>query len=160
MIRVGIIGFGKSARIFHLSSLKLLSDKFTVIAFLSSQADLIKKEYPSAEVYSEINSFLNNSKIDLVIITSPNHIHYQQAKSSLMAGKHVIVEKPFVIDSKEGEDLINIAKSRNLKLSVYHNRRWDKGFLTAIELIKNKQLGDIYHYETPEFRSEVKFLII
>lgn len=148
MIKVGIIGFGKSAKIFHLPSLKILADKFTVTAFLSSQEELIRKEYPNAKVYSEIENFLNDPQIDLVIITSPNHLHYEQAKASLIAGKHVIIEKPFVVHPEDGEELINIAKTKNLKLSVYHNRRWDKGFLSAQELINNNSLGDIYHYET------------
>ena len=67
------------------------------------------------------------------------------SKQCLLAGKNLIVEKPFVTAIADGEELIKLAHTNNLLLSVYHNRSWDNGFLTLKSLLP--QLGDIYLYE-------------
>lgn len=146
MINVGIVGYGKSAKIFHLPLLRIL-DEFSIEAFVSSQEELILENYPQAKVYKDLNHLLFESKVNLVIITTPNHLHYSQAKAALLAGKHVVIEKPFVIDPQDGRELIELAHEKNLKLSVYHNRRWDKGFMALQQLIAQNVLGEINHYE-------------
>ena len=80
--------------------------------------------------------------IELVVITTPNHLHYSMIKQSLLADKHVIVEKPFVTDSREGKELLALAKERGLHLSVFHNRRWDADFLTIQQLLKEADTWD------------------
>lgn len=146
MIKAAIIGFGKSARVFHIPLVQTISE-IEVTALVSSKINEVKKIFPRADVYDKIEDLLKDNSINLVIITTPNSLHYSQVKASLLAGKHVVVEKPFVINPAEGEELAVIAKKSNLKLAIYHNRRWDNGILTLKELIANNILGDIYHYE-------------
>ena len=65
----------------------------------------------------------------------------------MLAGKHVIVEKPFTITVEEGEELIELAKKQNKKLSVYQNRRYDSDYKTIKKILDQKLLGEIVEAE-------------
>ena len=145
-IKVAIVGFGKSAVYFHIPLIKALND-FCITSIVSSRRDDVIQLLPDVEVYSNLEELLLKSKIDLVIITTPNHLHYEHAKLALLSKKHVVVEKPFVLKYAHGEELIKLAKENQVKLSVYHNRRWDSGFLTLRKLICEGVLGEINYYE-------------
>jgi scyllo-inositol 2-dehydrogenase (NADP+) len=145
-IQTAIVGYGKSAKVFHLPYLNSISN-FEIKAFVSSQESNIKKNFPSSSIYSSLEELCLDSNIELVVLCSPTFLHYDQAKILLEANKHLVIEKPFTVTVKEAEELVKIAQERNLKLSVYHNRRWDSPFLTLKQLIKEGKLGDIHHYE-------------
>merc|ERR1712012_991476 len=66
--------------------------------------------------------------VELVVIATPSNLHYEQAKAAIMAGKHVVVDKPFVQRSNEGMELARLAKSNGVVLSVFQNRRLDGDF--------------------------------
>ncbi|TOM54653.1 oxidoreductase, partial [Vibrio parahaemolyticus] len=68
---------------------------------------------------------------ELVVIPTPNETHFPLAKAALSAGKHVVVDKPFTLDVAQAEQLKQQAEQSGKLLSIYHNRRWDSGFLTV-----------------------------
>ena len=147
VIKTAIVGYGFSAKTFHIPFLNAL-DNFAVTAISSSQAEMVKQDHPNAEHYFTAEEMLQNSDADLVIITAPNNVHYALAKLALENNKHVILEKPFVTKIADGQALIAIAKENSLVLSVYQNRRWDGDFLTVKKLIAENKLGNIKHYES------------
>lgn len=147
VIKTAIVGYGFSAKTFHLPFLNAL-DNFSVTAISSSQAEIVKQDHPNAEHYFTAEEMLQNSDADLVIITAPNNVHYALAKLALENNKHVILEKPFVTKIADGQALIALAKEKSLVLSVYQNRRWDGDFLTVKKLIAENKLGNIKHYES------------
>ena len=67
-------------------------------------------------VYTSLEAMLADPAIDMVYVASPNAIHYAQTKAALLAGKHVICEKPFVPTVAEAEELIALAKEKHLLL--------------------------------------------
>jgi predicted dehydrogenase len=69
-------------------------------------------------------------------------------KAALQAGKHVVVEKPFVPTAAEATELCNIASQTGKKLAVYQNRRWDADFVTLKDVLSSGSLGDIAEFET------------
>ncbi len=146
-INVGIIGFGLSGRVFH-TSLLLASPEYRIVKVFSSREKEIKSILPDATVVNELGDIFNDSEIDLVIICGPNKFHFEQTKLALEAGKHVVVEKPFVVNSKEGEELIKLAEQKELILTVFHNRRWDGDFLNLKKAINNNLLGPIQQFES------------
>src|SRR5688572_29112256 len=75
--------------------------------------------YPFVEVVREYDALLADPAIDLIIVNTPNGLHYEQASKALAAGKHVIVEKPFTVSSKEAKELISLAAQYNKVLSVF-----------------------------------------
>jgi predicted dehydrogenase len=96
--------------------------------------------------------------VQLVVITTPNELHFSLAKEAMEAGKHVIVEKPFTVTSKEASELVEISKRTGLVCSIYQNRRWDGDFLTAKHIVENGQLGRLVEFEShfDRFRNFVK----
>ncbi|WP_053217910.1 oxidoreductase [Virgibacillus senegalensis] len=144
-INVGLVGYGLSGAVFHAPLLKV-SEQFSITKVHTSRIDEVAKDLGAVEVVDELEEILNDQTIELVVITTPNRFHFDMAKRSLTAGKHVVLEKPMVLTSKEAEDLIELANQNERMLSVYQNRRWDNDFLTVKELIKNENLGTINTY--------------
>ncbi|MBN8193629.1 oxidoreductase [Bacillus sp. NTK074B] len=155
-IKVGLAGYGFSGQSFHRPLLSHLKE-FQIEAVLSSNQDKVLKDIEGATVVSTLDDLLQKDN-ELVVITTPNHLHYSMIKQSLLSGKHVVVEKPFVTNSKDGEELLALAKEKGLHLSVFHNRRWDADFLTIQKLLKEEALGQLYTYEAhfDRFRPAVK----
>lgn len=154
VINVGLLGFGLSASVFHAPLIKSILG-FNLTHVLSKQKDRVLDVYPDAEVVLDVEELLANPEIDLLINTLPNELHYPVTKRCLEAGKHVVVEKPFVVKFSQAEELIELAKSKRLYLSVYHNRRWDNGYLTLQQELS--KLGAISLYEAyfDRYRPEV-----
>ena len=147
MISVLLVGFGFSAKTFHLPFLTHTSS-FAIKGVVSSQRDAVKTVIPNATVYPSLDDALTATHFDLAIITTPNNLHAEQAALALKSGCHVLVEKPFTLNSEAAAQLIDLAHRQNRKLSVYHNRRFDGDFLTLQQLIANGAFGDIKRLES------------
>ncbi|ENM5776565.1 oxidoreductase [Vibrio mimicus] len=146
-LKVGVIGYGYSAKTFHLPFIEAL-DSLTLGAISSSQQQTVQDDYPQVAYFETAPQLICESDVDLVIITAPNDVHFSLAKLALEQGKHVIVEKPFVTRIEQGKTLIELAKQKGLVLSVFHNRRWDGDFLTVKKLIEQGQLGEVKLFES------------
>ncbi|ENY6169685.1 oxidoreductase [Vibrio fluvialis] len=156
-VKTAVIGYGYSAKTFHLPFINALPE-LTLSAISSSQQAAVAADWPSAQWFGDANDLLDNSDAELVIITAPNDVHYPLAKRALQNGKHVIVEKPFVTRIEDGEELIALAAEKGLTLSVFHNRRWDGDFLTLQKLMAEGGLGDIKLFEShfDRYRPEIR----
>lgn len=145
VISVGIAGFGMSAKTFHCPFLHL-DPRFQIKKVFERQTTNALHDYPYVEVVHQFAQLLTQ-EIDLVIITTPNQTHYALAKQAILAGKHVIVEKPLTIYPEHALELAQLAEQQQVILSVYQNRRWDNGALTVKKLVDTALLGDIVTYE-------------
>lgn len=103
---------------------------------------------PDAIAFSDANMMLESDDIDLVIISTPPNSHYTWAKRALSLGLHVILEKPMALTTQECDELMALAKSENLVLVVYQNRRFDQDFLTIESAIQRGDIGDLFYYES------------
>jgi scyllo-inositol 2-dehydrogenase (NADP+) len=157
MIKIGVIGYGYSARTFHLPLIES-SDQFEFTAISTSRPDEVRLKYPSVSIYKTPHDLITASEVELVIITAPNDVHFHLAKLCLENDKHVVLEKPMVTKSSEAKQLVELAGNRCLALSVFHNRRWDGDFLTAKKIIEEKLVGDIRYFEShfDRFRPDVR----
>ncbi len=156
-IHVGLIGYGMSGAVFHAPLIRHV-EGLELSAVVSSQPDKVKRDHPGVEVLSSPEALLARDDISLVVVTTPNTLHYPLAKEAINAGKHVVVEKPFTITSEEAEELIELARRQGVLLSVYHNRRWDNDFLTVRQLVESGCLGDLALYEAhfDRYRPQVR----
>jgi scyllo-inositol 2-dehydrogenase (NADP+) len=156
-IKVGLIGYGFGGAVFHAPMISAVNGLELSVIYTSNEAK-VRLSYPDVKVTTNLADIWNNTDIDLIVISTPNTTHYELAKSALEAGKHVVIDKPFVIDIKEGEKLIELAKAKGKQLSVYQSRRWDSDFQTVRRLITEDKLGEIYSFEAhyDRFRPEVK----
>ncbi len=158
IINVGLIGYGLSGRVFHAPILTSVPGfhLHTVYETRPENIALINKRYPEAKVVADTDEIFRNENIELVIVATPNHVHFSYAKKALESGKNVLVEKPFTCTSEEADELISIAKKTGKVLTVNHNRRWDGDFRTVEKVIKSNLLGEIVEYEAhfDKFRPE------
>jgi scyllo-inositol 2-dehydrogenase (NADP+) len=145
-IKVGLVGYGLSGATFHAPLLSVL-EQFQIAKVVSSNKEKVQQDLRDVGIVSSLEEVLEDAAIDLVVITTPSGLHYEMAKQSLMAGKHVILEKPMVVETREAEELIKIAREKKLLLSVYHNRRWDNDYLTVKKLVNDGMLGEINTYQ-------------
>jgi len=146
-ISVGLIGFGLSGRIFHAPFI-LANANMSLDCVSSSRPNEVALLAPNARVVVTPDELIADNSIDLVVITSPNNVHFSLAKSALLAGKHVLLEKPSVTNLADIETLSSIAASKNLVLSVYQNRRFDSDFIRLRELAESSTIGDIKYIES------------
>jgi predicted dehydrogenase len=141
-IRVGIVGFGISGRVFHATFLHTMSNMYELRSVVERHSNEAIKIYPDIKIVRSTTELFDDPEIDLVIITTSNDLHYSLSKEALEKGKHVVVEKPMTIRSFEAFELIELAKKNKLILCPYHNRRYDSGYRTIKEIINKKFLGN------------------
>ncbi|MBD2799336.1 oxidoreductase [Xenorhabdus sp. M] len=156
-LRVGLVGYGYASKTFH-APLIVGTPNVELVAISSSNAEKVKKDWPEVSVVSSPEALFNDPNIDLIVIPTPNDTHYPLAQKALSAGKHVVVDKPFTIMVEQAESLKKQAEDAGLLLSVFHNRRWDSGFLTVQSLIKENTLGALKYYEShfDRYRPDVR----
>jgi scyllo-inositol 2-dehydrogenase (NADP+) len=146
-ICTGLASYGMSGDIFHAPLLSV-HPGFRMKKIVERHTDRSKKRYPWIEIVRSYEELLQDEEIELVICNLPDDLHYEMTRRALLAGKHVVVEKPFVLHSSHGTELIKIAKEKNLILSVFQNRRWDGDFLTIQRIIQSGNLGRIVSFES------------
>nr|WP_319397268.1 Gfo/Idh/MocA family oxidoreductase [uncultured Carboxylicivirga sp.] len=158
IIKTGIASYGMSGRIFHGPSLKVLGEQFDVVGVFERTKKESTQLFPQATIYRSFTELLANPAIELVIVNTPDHLHYSMTKEALLAGKHVVVEKPFTLSVEEADELIELAKKQNKVLSVYQNRRYDGNFKTVKKIIEQGLLGRLVeleiHYD--RYRKEIR----
>ncbi|QHZ45574.1 MULTISPECIES: oxidoreductase [Bacillus] len=156
-IRTGLLGYGLSGSVFHAPLLSVL-EEFAIKKVMTSRREQVEQDIPEAETVRSIEEIAGDPDIDLAIVTTPSGLHYEMAKECLLAGKHVVLEKPMTASPQQAEELIAIAEEKGVVLSVYHNRRWDNDFLTIKQLIKDDRLGEVntFHAYWDRFRPNVR----
>ncbi|MCF8077796.1 MAG: Gfo/Idh/MocA family oxidoreductase [Desulfobacterales bacterium] len=121
----------------NLGALKLICDKNEIV--LNS----FREEYPEVQSCLAFNEVLNREDIAGVVIATPAETHYALAREALLAGKHVYVEKPLVLQENEGEELIDIALGHGLRLMVGHLLQYHPVFVRLKEIATTGELGRI-----------------
>ncbi len=145
-IKTAICSYGMSGKLFHAPFIHL-TEGFELYAVYERTKELAAAKYPGIKTYRSLEEMLKDEEIELVIVNTPNYTHYEYATFALLAGKHVVVEKPFTNTVQEAMALITLAKKQNKKLSVYQNRRWDSDFKTVRQVVNEKLLGNIVEAE-------------
>lgn len=154
-INTALCSFGMSGWVFHAPFISI-HPGFNLYAVWERSKKLAEEKYPGIKKFRTLEDMLADDNIELVIVNTPSVTHYEYAKQALMAGKHLVVEKPFTATVVQAEKLIELAKKNNVKLSVYQNRRYDSDFKTVKKVLDEGMLGKIIdaeiHYDryTPE----------
>lgn len=144
---VGLIGYGMAGRTFHAPVIQSVPN-LRLKKVVERHTNEARKRYPWVEVVPDAMALLQDEEIDLVVIATPNISHFDVARQSLKANKHVVVEKPFTTTSGQAQELIDLARQQNKVISVNHNRRWDGDFQTVKKLLEGRLLGRLVEYES------------
>jgi scyllo-inositol 2-dehydrogenase (NADP+) len=144
-IKTALLSYGMSGKVFHAPFLEL-HPGFELMGAWERSAKLIQKDYPKIKSYPTFEALLEDD-VELVIVNTPTATHFEFAKKALLSGKHIVVEKAFTTTVAEAEELKQLAESKNLKISVFQNRRWDSDFKTVKSIVSDGILGDIVEAE-------------
>jgi predicted dehydrogenase len=143
-VRVGVIGAGFIGPA-HIESIRRLGF-VDVVALSTSKEDTAKAKAKALSIpkaFGDYNDLLKE-EIDVVEITSPNRLHFPQAKAALEAGKHVVCDKPLTLNSKESKTLVELAEKKGLVNAVTYNHRFYPLVQQSKAMIQGKTLGPIY----------------
>lgn len=146
-IQTAITSFGMSGLVFHGPFLKVNS-RFKVNSILERSKNSSKQMFPDAKIVRSLKEILMNPEIELVIVNTPDRFHFEMVKEVLNAGKHVVVEKPLTQKSEHAEELIQLAKEKEVVFTVFQNRRWDGDFRTVQKVLGENKIGRLIEFES------------
>ena len=142
--RVGVIGTGFIGPV-HVEALRRLGIEVLALAGHGAERTAEKaRQMHIARSYGSVEELLADPDINVVHITSPNHLHFAHAKASLLAGKHVVCEKPLAMNSQESGELVALAQKTKLVNAVNFNLRYYPLSQQAREMVRGGELGRVY----------------
>lgn len=145
-INTALCSFGMSGWVFHAPFITT-TPGFKFYGVWERTKNLAAEKYPGVKTFRTLEELLVDDNIELVIVNTPSITHYDYTKQVLQSGKHCIVEKPFTATVAQAKELIELAKKKNLLLSVYQNRRYDSDFKTVKKVLDEGLLGKIVEAE-------------
>lgn len=150
-LRVGLLGYGLGGRVFH-APLVAATPGLELAAVVTRDPERrahLRAAHPSAAVLDTPEALLGMKRgVDLVVVCMPNRTHAPLARAALEAGLPVVVDKPFATSAVAAREVVALARSRGLLLTVFQNRRWDGDFLTVRRLISDGALGAVRRLES------------
>jgi scyllo-inositol 2-dehydrogenase (NADP+) len=145
-VSTGICSYGMSGKLFHAPFLEA-HPGFELSAIVERNNNDSRERYPNTKLYRSVEELCADKDLQLIVVNTPTHLHFEQAKMVLNAGKNMVIEKPFAITVKEAEELKTLASTNNLFLSVYQNRRYDGDYRAVKEVVDKGLLGEIREVE-------------
>jgi predicted dehydrogenase len=146
MIDIGLVGFGFAGRVFHAPIIAAVPG-LRLRAIVQRTGDDAARLYPEAQILKSVDDLLRLEEIKVVVIATPNTSHYPLARQCLLAGRDVVVDKPFTTTYAEAAELVSLANQVGRMLTVYQNLRSNGDFRTVRQLVESERLGRIALYE-------------
>lgn len=149
MLRIGVIGYGywgpNIVRNFNTAN----GSQVVMVCDMNQQSlKKVKKAYPDMRVTPDCIELIKDPKVDAVAIATPVFTHYELAKKALEEGKSVFIEKPFTYTVAEGEELVEIAEKKKLKIMVDHTFLYTGAVRKIKQLIDEDVLGELYYFDS------------
>jgi scyllo-inositol 2-dehydrogenase (NADP+) len=142
IISTGLLAYGMSGKIFQGPFIDA-HPGFKLYAVTERNEKKAEKDFPGILSYDNIDDLIADEQIDLVVINTPNFLHYEHAKKALHGGKHILVEKPFAANTEEATEVFELAKTLRKKVFVFQSRRWDSDFNAVKKVVDSGKLGKI-----------------
>jgi predicted dehydrogenase len=139
---VAIIGLGFVGKA-HLEALRRLA--IPVRGILGSSPERTQEATRELKIergYSSLEELCSDSSVDAVHVCSPNHVHYDEAKAAMEAGKHVMCEKPLAMDTRQSSSLIDLSRKLNRVGAVTYNLRYYPLCQEARDIIQKGLIGE------------------
>ncbi len=149
MIKIGIIGYGYWGINLLRNFMNAENCQVkTVVDFRPERLQIAQKAYPNIGITTNFDDVLNDLEIDAVVIATPVFLHFELAKKALLAGKHVLVEKPLTASLAEATELVELADSKKLKLAVDHTFLFTGSVQKIKSLVDSETLGKIQYFDS------------
>ena len=148
--RIGIIGPGGIADDQHAPALSSLEDVvlWSVLSRSHDRAERFADRHGALSpqpCYTELGAMLSDPDLDAVIVTTPDRQHSEHAMQAMLAGKHVLVEKPMATTIDEGLAMIRVAEETGRCLAVAYHLRWHAGHRVVRKRLLKGELGSLRH---------------
>ena len=140
-LRAGVVGTGFIGAV-HVEALRRLGVEVAGVVGSSRERAQAKALAPVIGSYEQL---LADDSVDVVHLTTPNHLHYAQVKQALEAGKHVVCEKPLAMTSKESAELVELAERSGLVHCTNFNIRFYPQVQHARALVADGALGAVWN---------------
>lgn len=149
-LRVAIVGCGKIADA-HAAQIRRIEGA-EIVGVCDRErlmAGQLAERFGVGGVYDDVAALLEQARPDVVHVTTPPHSHFELARQCLEHGCHVYVEKPFTLDAREAERLIDLARRRQLQLTVGHDAQFSHASRRLRDWVRQGYVGDrIVHLES------------
>src|SRR5262249_27153173 len=106
------------------------------------------RRYPAAQTATDYRALISDPGLDAIAVVTPVATHFQIAKEALLAGKHVLMEKPLTATTREAEQLIEIANQKGLTLMVDHTFVYTGAVRKMKEIVASGALGDLLYFDS------------
>ncbi len=149
-VGIGFWGLGMIGKT-HLESLRLMQVMFSDLPDVTAQVLCTRtvehyKDMLFCEVTSDSEKMLNNERVTLVDIPSPNYAHFEQTKAAIEHNKHVYLEKPIAVDLESAAKLVTLAENAGIVNRVALIYRFVPAVAAMCELVKKGYIGDVIHF--------------
>jgi len=141
-IATGLLAYGMSGKLFHAPFLAQ-HPGFELRAVAERTQPRMAADYPGIVSYPSSEALLADPTLELVVVNTPNDTHYDLTRQALLAGKHVLVEKPVATSVAQWQELCDLARQQGRQLFAYQNRRWDTDFTAVRRVVESGQLGQL-----------------
>jgi predicted dehydrogenase len=140
-LRAGVVGTGFIG-VVHVDALRRIGVEVAGVVGSSAERAAAKGIAPA---YPSYEALLEDASVDVVHLTTPNDLHYMQAKQGLAAGKHVVCEKPLAMTSEQSEELVDLAGRSGLVHCTNFNIRFYPIVQEARERVRAGELGHVWN---------------
>ena len=157
-LTIGILGAGGFAAFAAKSFLRVDGVRIKAVTDVDASNALQLADEVNAHVYPEYSQMLADTAIDLIYIATPPFLHYIHSKQALVAGKHVICEKPAALKASEAEELAAYSRAQQLLYTVNLMQRYNPLYDTVKTIIDERWLGDFVHGFFDNYASDEKLV--
>src|SRR5207247_6827422 len=157
MLNVGLVGFGFAGKTLHAPVIRVVEGLCLTTIVQRHGGGAPDPRYADVELVRSVDELLART-VDLVVIATPNTSHHPIARQCLLAGRHVVIDKPFTTTVAEAEELVRLGRGRRRVLSAYRSRRYVADFVTLQQLLSGGALGRVVIFEShfDRFRPQLK----
>jgi predicted dehydrogenase len=139
-LRAGVVGTGFIGAV-HVDALRRLGIEVIGVVGSSPERAEAKQLAPAYESY---DALLADTRVDVIHLTTPNHLHYPQVKAALEAGKHVVCEKPLALTAAQSQELLTLAEGSGLVHCTNFNIRFYPQVQEARSRVRRGEVGDVW----------------
>jgi predicted dehydrogenase len=140
--RAAVVGTGFIG-VVHVEALRRLGVE--VVGVVGSSPERARAKPGLPEPFESFEAMLADERVDVVHLTTPNHLHFEQARAVLDAGKHVVCEKPLALDSRQSAELVRVAEASGLVHCVNFNLRFYPQCHEARALVRAGAIGEVWN---------------
>jgi scyllo-inositol 2-dehydrogenase (NADP+) len=146
IIKTGIASYGMSGKLFHAPFIQA-HPGYELTAIVERNKNESREKYPDSKLYRSYEELLADQNIQLVVINTPVQSHFEFTRAAILAGKHIVLEKPATVHANEIEELEKLAEKNKVVLSIYQNRRYDGDYKAIKNILGEGLLGTVKEVE-------------